>query len=69
MRENELCIYAREQQIELLQNEPLCDHTTFRIGGPASFFAVVEGSRLAGLIEKVKAFQGGGALLRAGKRQ
>ena len=57
MRENELCIYAREQQIELLQNEPLCDHTTFRIGGPASFFAVVEGSRLAGLIEKVKALE------------
>ncbi len=32
--------FAKEQGIVLLENEPLCDHTSFRIGGPARLFAL-----------------------------
>ena len=35
-----LLAFAKEQGIVLLENEPLCDHTSFRIGGPARLFAM-----------------------------
>ena len=31
--------FAQSEEIPLWENEPLCDHTTFRIGGPARYFA------------------------------
>ena len=34
---------ARELGLEILENEPLSRHTSFRIGGPARYFAAVEG--------------------------
>ena len=40
MSEQKLLTFAKEQGIVLLENEPLCDHTSFRIGGPARFFAM-----------------------------
>ena len=32
--------FAEKEGIVLLENEPLCDHTSFRIGGPARLFAL-----------------------------
>lgn len=54
MREMELITFAHDKKINLLRNEPMSDHTTFRIGGPASFFATVGGNQMALLIEKAK---------------
>lgn len=54
MHEMELIAFAHDKQINLQRNEPMCDHTTFRIGGPASFFATVGGNQMALLIEKAK---------------
>ena len=34
--------FAQSAGISLRENEPLCDHTTFRIGGPARWFAQPE---------------------------
>lgn len=44
MAENELHIVARERGLEarLLRNEPLSRHTSYRIGGPADYLAVVK---------------------------
>ncbi len=39
MIEQKLIAFAREEHIPLWENEPLSDHTTFRIGGPARLFA------------------------------
>ena len=42
MRELELIAFAKENQIAVLQNEPMREHTTFRIGGPADYFVMPE---------------------------
>ncbi len=42
MIEQKLIAFARDENIPLRHNEPLCDHTTFRIGGPARLFAQPE---------------------------
>ena len=34
--------FAQSEGISLRENEPLCDHTTFRIGGPARWFVQPE---------------------------
>ena len=52
MREFELITFAREMQIPVQENEPMCDHTTFRIGGPAKMFATVDEAQTAVLIKK-----------------
>ncbi len=52
MRDIELITFAHDKQINLLRNEPMCDHTTFRIGGSAKYFATVGGSQMALLLEK-----------------
>lgn len=57
MCETELMRFACEKQIELLRNEPMCDHTTFRIGGPAKYFATVDGKQLALLQTKAQELQ------------
>ena len=31
--------FARSEEIPMWENQPLCDYTTFRIGGPARWFA------------------------------
>lgn len=31
--------FTRSEDIPLWENQPLCDHTTFRVGGPARYFA------------------------------
>lgn len=31
--------FAQSEDIPLWENQPLCEHTTFRIGGPARYFA------------------------------
>lgn len=54
MRELELITFAHDKQINLLKNEPMCDHTTFRIGGPAKYFSTVGGNQMALLLEKAK---------------
>ena len=54
MRELELIAFAKENQIAVLQNEPMREHTTFRIGGPAKLFATVNEEQLALLIRKAK---------------
>ena len=54
MRDVELITFAQEMQISMLQNEPMCDHTTFRIGGPAKMFAVVSGTQVEALVKKAK---------------
>ena len=54
MREFELMTFAHDKQVNLLRNEPMCDHTTFRIGGPAKYFATVGGNQMALLMEKAK---------------
>ena len=47
-----LLAFAKEQGIVLLENEPLCDHTSFRIGGPARYFAMPKTvDQLADLLE------------------
>lgn len=46
-----LLAFANQEGIILLENEPLCDHTSFRIGGPARFFAMPSDThRLSGLL-------------------
>ncbi|MBQ6711540.1 MAG: UDP-N-acetylmuramate dehydrogenase [Clostridia bacterium] len=43
--------FAKQEGIVLLENEPLCNHTSFRIGGPARFFAMpVDTLQLSGLM-------------------
>lgn len=37
--------FAKNEGIVLLENEPLCEHTSFRIGGPARLFAKPENTR------------------------
>lgn len=54
MRELELIAFAKENQIAVLQNEPMREHTTFRIGGPAKLFATVNEEQLALLIRKAE---------------
>lgn len=54
MRELELIAFAKENQIAVLQNEPMREHTTFRIGGPAKMFATVNEEQLALLIRKAE---------------
>ena len=47
-----LLAFANEQGIVLLENEPLCDHTSFRIGGPARMFAMPKtAAQLAQLLD------------------
>ena len=47
-----LLAFANEQGIVLLENEPLCDHTSFRIGGPARLFAMPKtAAQLAHLLD------------------
>ncbi len=41
--------YAREHRVELLENQPLSQLTTFRIGGAARYVAHAEPPQLAGL--------------------
>jgi UDP-N-acetylmuramate dehydrogenase len=54
MRELELIAFAKENQIAVLQDEPMREHTTFRIGGPAKLFATVNEEQLALLIRKAE---------------
>ena len=54
MRELELIAFAKENQVAVLQNEPMREHTTFRIGGPAKLFATVNEEQLALLIRKAE---------------
>lgn len=54
MRELELIAFAKENQVAVLQNEPMREHTTFRIGGPAKMFATVNEEQLALLIRKAE---------------
>lgn len=54
MRELELIAFAKENQIAVLQSEPMREHTTFRIGGPAKLFATVNEEQLALLIRKAE---------------
>ncbi len=54
MCELELIAFAKENQIAVLQNEPMREHTTFRIGGPAKLFATVNEEQLALLIRKAE---------------
>ena len=42
-------------QLGLLQYEPMKKHTTFRIGGPADYYAEPDMSRISKLIEMAKA--------------
>lgn len=42
-------------QLGLLQDEPMKKHTTFRIGGPADYYAEPDMSRISKLIEIAKA--------------
>lgn len=42
-------------QLGLLQDEPMKKHTTFRIGGPADYYAEPDMSRISKLIEMAKA--------------
>lgn len=42
-------------QLGLLQDEPMKKHTTFRIGGPADYYAEPDISRISKLIEMAKA--------------
>ena len=42
-------------QLSLLQDEPMKKHTTFRIGGPADYYAEPDVSRISKLIEIAKA--------------
>ena len=42
-------------QLGLLQDEPMKKHTTFRIGGPADYYAVPDMSQISKLIEMAKA--------------
>ncbi len=44
MAKNELQILARERQLTdvVLRNEPLSNHTSYRIGGPADYFTAVK---------------------------
>ncbi len=54
MMAHKLMDFARDQDIPLWENEPLCDHTTFRIGGPARYFAAPKTVlQLAGLLSFV----------------
>ncbi len=54
MIEQKLIAFARTEGIPLWENEPLCDHTTFRIGGPARLFARPENTpQLIGLLSFV----------------
>ena len=43
-------------QLGLLQDEPMKKHTTFRIGGPADYYAEPDMSRISKLIEIAKAY-------------
>lgn len=52
MDETALIAYAHEKSIPILREEPMCDHTTFRIGGPATLFAEANGQQMALLSEK-----------------
>lgn len=54
MDENALIAFANEKQIPVVRQEPMCDHTTFRIGGPAKYFAQVNGQQMALLSEKAR---------------
>ena len=42
-------------QLGLLRDEPMKKHTTFRIGGPADYYAEPDMSRISKLIEIAKA--------------
>ena len=42
-------------KLGLLQDEPMKKHTTFRIGGPADYYAEPDISRISKLIEMAKA--------------
>ena len=42
-------------KLGLLQDEPMKKHTTFRIGGPADYYAEPDMSRISKLIEMAKA--------------
>ena len=42
-------------QLGLLQDEPMKKHTTFRIGGPADYYAEPDMSQISKLIEMAKA--------------
>ena len=42
-------------QLSLLQDEPMKKHTTFRIGGPADYYAEPDASQISKLIEIAKA--------------
>ena len=43
--------YCRENHIELREHEPLHSHTTFKIGGPADWFALPDTvEKLRGLL-------------------
>ncbi len=43
--------FAKSEGIVLLENEPLCNHTSFRIGGPARLFALPKDThQLIGLL-------------------
>lgn len=42
-------------QLSLMQDEPMKKHTTFRIGGPADYYAEPDMSRISKLIEIAKA--------------
>ncbi len=54
MRKIELIAFAQENHIPMLQNEPMCEHTTFRIGGPAELFSTVNDAQMAMLIGKAE---------------
>lgn len=34
--------FFKENKISVVENEPMCKHTSFKIGGPSKYFAVVE---------------------------
>ena len=49
--ERKLLDFVKKEDISLRENEPLCNHTSFRIGGPARWFALPEtGEQLAALL-------------------
>ena len=45
----DILLLARDMGLTLLEHEPLSRHTSFRIGGPARYFAVAEGWQVGGL--------------------